>query len=114
MGYRLLVDENVEYEVYRRLSALGHEVEHVDFVDRLGKGASDEEIAQYSVEQDRTIVTYDDDFVREIPTDRYRAVLFFDDQTVDAGDVTAIVHAVSRVYPHEEVSGLQKVGREWL
>lgn len=38
MGYRLILDENVEHEVFHRLDNYGHDVEHVDFVTELGKG----------------------------------------------------------------------------
>lgn len=52
MGYRLLLDEDIEHEVLQRLTADGHGVEHVDSVSRLGKGTSDETIARYSVDAD--------------------------------------------------------------
>ena len=48
MGYRLLLDEDIEHEVLQRLTADGHDVEHVDSVSRLGKGTSDETIATRS------------------------------------------------------------------
>ncbi|WP_318570649.1 DUF5615 family PIN-like protein [Salinigranum marinum] len=63
MAYRLILDENVEREVFHRLENYGHDVEHVDFVPELGKGTADHPIAQYSLDTDRVIVTYDDDFV---------------------------------------------------
>ncbi|MEF8843237.1 MAG: DUF5615 family PIN-like protein [Haloarculaceae archaeon] len=51
MTYRLLLDENVEYEVLHRLENYGHDVEHVDFVPGLGKGTDDDSIAQYSSDE---------------------------------------------------------------
>lgn len=113
MPYRLLLDGNVEHEVLGRLENEGHDVEHVDLSPGLGKGATDEALARYSVETDRTIVTYDD-FVRGVPADRYRAVLFFEDQSLSAEEIADIIHTMSLVYPHEDVMGLQKTGREWL
>lgn len=68
MSYRLLLDENIEHEVLHRLENAGHDVEHVDFIARLGKGTSDDEIARYSLDADRTIVTYDDDFIEDVPS----------------------------------------------
>jgi hypothetical protein len=38
MAYRLILDENVERDVFHRLENYGHDVEHVDFVPELGKG----------------------------------------------------------------------------
>jgi hypothetical protein len=46
--YRLLLDEHIEHEVLDRLVDAGHNVEHVDTVANLGKGASDTELAAYS------------------------------------------------------------------
>jgi putative intracellular protease/amidase len=72
--YRLLLDENIEHEVLDRLVDAGHDVEHVDTVANLGKGAKDTELAGYSVATDRAIVTYDDDFIADVPPTDYRAV----------------------------------------
>lgn len=113
-GYRLLLDEHVDPEVITRLRNRGHDVEHVDFVPALGKGATDSELAAYSNETGRTIVTYDDDFIREVDQNQYRAVLFFENDSVSARELTDIVHAMSEQYPYDEVQGLQKTGREWL
>ena len=57
MVYRLVLDENVEHEVYHRLENHGHDVEHVGFVSNLGKGVTDRSIAKYSRETDQIIVT---------------------------------------------------------
>ena len=114
MGYRLLLDEHIEHEVFDRLESAGHDVEHIDWVTELGKGANDEALAEYSVTTDRTIVTYDDDFIEKVPPAEYRAVLFFEDDTLGPDVVAEIIHAMAQLYPHEEVQGLQKTGREWL
>jgi predicted nuclease of predicted toxin-antitoxin system len=112
--YRLLLDENIEHAVLDRLVDAGHNVEHVDTVADLGKGASDTELAEYSVATDRTIVTYDDDFIEDVPPTDYRAVLFFEDDTLTAQEVATIIHSMAKLYPYEEVTGLQKTGRQWL
>lgn len=89
----------------------GHDVEHVDFID---KGASDTALAQYPHQEDRILVTYDDDFVVEIDESDYKAVLLFEDQTMSATEVAQIIQRMSDVYPRDDVVGLQKAGREWL
>jgi predicted nuclease of predicted toxin-antitoxin system len=114
MVYRLVLDENVEHEVLHRLKNYGHDVEHVDFVSELGKGTADRPIAQYSLETDRVIVTYDDEFVLEVAEDDYRAVLFIGDATLPVDQVADIIHAVSKAYPQAELHGLEYVGDEWL
>lgn len=48
MAYRLILDENVEHEVFHRLENYGHDVEHVDFVTEFEEGTADHPIARYS------------------------------------------------------------------
>lgn len=112
--YRLLLDEGVEDEVSRRLAALGHDVEQVDSVPRLGKGSTDAAVGRYSIETDRFVVTYDDDFVLDLEPTDYRAVLYFDDASTPADQVAAIVDSMSALYPPDEVEGLVEMGRNWL
>lgn len=114
MVYRLHLDENIEREVLYRLTDDGHDVEHVESVPRLGKGTSDGEIAHYSLDTGRTIVTYDDDFIEDVSKSRYRAVFFFEDDTISAKEIADIIDNMSKVYPYDDVTGLQKTGREWL
>jgi len=114
MVYRLLLDESVEHEVLHRLENYGHDVEHVDFVSGLGKGVDDHSIARYSPDEERVIVTYDDDFVLEVDEDDYRAVLYVGEAALSVEQVADIVHAVSRHYPPEELHGLTYVGENWL
>lgn len=114
MAFRLVLDENVEHEVGHRLEDDGHDVVHVDFVPALGKGTDDETLSAYSIETDRVIVTYDDDFVVERSEDEYRAALYVSDAALSVEQVAAIVHAVSAEYPQAELRGLEYVGREWL
>jgi len=114
MVYRLILDENVEHEVFHRLENYGHDVEHVDFVSELGKGAADHPIAQYSLDTNRVIVTYDDDFVLDVDEEMYRAVLYFDDATLSVEQVADIIHTVSQNYPQAELRGLEYIGEEWL
>jgi len=55
MMYRLVLDENVEHEVYHRLANYGHDVTHVDFVSELGKGVDDQSIADYPLSRNRKL-----------------------------------------------------------
>lgn len=100
MVYRLLLDENVEHEVYHRLENYGHDVEHVDFISELGKGTDDYPIAEYSHDTGRQIVTYDDDFVLEVDETQYEGTLYVTDSTLSVKDVADITHAVSQQYPN--------------
>lgn len=114
MAYRLVLDENVEHEVLHRLENYGHDVDHVDFVPELGKGTDDYPIAEYSLDADRVIVTYDDDFALEMDEDDYLAVFYFSDVMLSTQQVADIIDAVSQDYPQEELRGLEYVGEKWL
>lgn len=114
MSHRLLLDENVEHEVQYRLRHYGYDVAHVDFEPTLGKGASDESLADFSRDQERLIVTDDDDFVLDIDEDAFHGVLYLPDASAPAADVADMVHAMLEVHPQEELAGLQFVGADWL
>lgn len=112
--YRLLLDEHIEHSARSRLRNDGHDVDHVDFVPSLGKGADDAEIAQFSLDTERAIVTHDSDFIEKLPETAYHAVLLFDDESLSSREITTIIGNMAKVYPFNELRGLQKTGREWL
>jgi predicted nuclease of predicted toxin-antitoxin system len=112
MTYRLLLDENVEHEVRHRLENYGHDVEHIDYVPALGKGTDDTSIGAYSLQEDRVIVTYDDDFVVDLDPNAFRAVVYFDDVSLTAKEIADILHVMSERYPQEELRGVESAGRE--
>lgn len=103
MSYRLLVDENIEYRIVHKLRNYGHDVEHVDDLTGFGKGSSDRALGRYSNSEDRLILTYDDDFVLELDTSEYRAVLYVSDVTIPSGEIADVVHRMSKQYPQGEV-----------
>lgn len=111
---RLLLDENLEHEVYHRLVNFGHDVLHIEVSDELQKGLADTDIAAVSLADSRIIVTYDDDFRTDLDAADYHAVLLVGDQELSAREVADIVHEVSNYYDGETLSGLATVGRSWL
>lgn len=113
-SYRLLLDESVEHELIGRPADAGHDVEHVDFVQELGKGAADPAIGRYSLDHDRFVVTYDEDFVTELGDSDHRATLFVEDATMVPGDVARAIATMAEHYPPDEIRGVVVVGREWL
>lgn len=114
MVYRLLADENVDYWVVHRLEHYGHDVEHVDRAPELGKGSSDEEIAAYSIADDRLILTNDDDFLREFCSDDYCGLLFIEDETLSSATIADIVHAISEHVGQDEIEDVFYVSTNWL
>lgn len=114
MSYRLLLDENVEHVVGHRLENYGHDVRHVDLIPELGKGTDDQSIAAFTRDEDRVLVTYDDDFVRSVAEDEFRAARYVSDASRSVETVADIVHEVSTHYPQDELDGVTYVGTEWL
>jgi len=83
--YRLLADENV------------------DRIPTLGKGADDEEIATYSIDDDRSILTSDDDFLREFDASEHAGLLFIEDETFSSATIADVVHAISEHVGQDEI-----------
>jgi predicted nuclease of predicted toxin-antitoxin system len=114
MSLSLLLDEMVEHEVMHRLETFGHNVEHVDFHNKLGKGDSDRTLAEYSLDAERIVVTYDPDWVETLSENEFHCVILLENEWLSAGEVAQIVHNISETYPESEFRGLQKAGKNWL
>jgi hypothetical protein len=55
-------------------------------------------------------MTYDDDLVLEVDEGTYRAVLYFDHQTLSIEKVVDIIHTVSQNHPQTELQGFEYIG----
>jgi predicted nuclease of predicted toxin-antitoxin system len=109
-SYRILADENLEPPTVRQLRKLGHDVERV--VDVLETGVSDEQVAEYAEEDNRLILTYDDDLIEETDMS-ITGVLLQVDGSLSAKEVGDIVHEMSEYIKQDEVR-LEYVSRNWL
>lgn len=114
MAYRIVADENIDHRIVHRLEHYGHDVEHVDYADALGKGTDDATIAAYSTARDRLILSNDDDFLREFDSDDYRGLLFIEDDSLSGTAVADIVHAMAGSVGHEQANGVLYVSTNWL
>jgi predicted nuclease of predicted toxin-antitoxin system len=114
MAVTFLLDENVEHEVLHRLNKLGHSAEHVELHPEFGKGASDTHIADYSRRNEIVIITYDRDFVTKYDTTEYYGVVYFEETTLSARDVSDILHTMAGHYPDSAFEGIEFAGAEWL
>ena len=113
MGYRLLADENVERATINYLRKLDHDVEWLGDVSELGLGADDESIATYAQENDRLILSQDDDFFTRLEIGQTAGILLQKDQTLSAREVGDIVHELSQYVDQSDVT-LEYVSRNWL
>jgi hypothetical protein len=114
MTVPILLDENVEHEVYHRLQKYGHDVKHIDFHDTLHKGDKDRTLASYSLENEVLIVTYDDDFETGHDESDYWGVLFFSDNEWSANRVADTIHEILDYFDESTLQRMNLVGREWL
>jgi len=113
MGYRIVADEHIELPTRRYLRKLGHDVEWIGDVRELGLSSSDEEIASYSLAEDRLVLTQDDDFFLELDLSDCAGILFQRDQSLSAREIGDVVDEMSRYIQQSEVR-LEYVSREWL
>ncbi|MFB6308007.1 MAG: DUF5615 family PIN-like protein [Haloarculaceae archaeon] len=114
MAVRFLLDENMEPRVYQRLEQYGYDVVSVGEVETLGLGAQDGDIANYSKQTERVLLTYDDDFVIEHEASEFHCVVFFEEQSLAATDVADIAHSMATAYPESAFDGYEYGSREWL
>lgn len=114
MTVRFLLDENIEQQVYYRLEKYGYDVEHVAFVAELGTGSTDKQITEYSLDTDAVIVTQDDDFLTDHDETDVFGVVYFQDATLTATEMSDIVHRMADTYPESAFEGVEFGGREWL
>jgi len=113
MTARILADENVDHRVVHRLENYGHDVEHVDFAAQLDKGSDDSDVAEYSLETDRLLLTSDDDFLTDFGTTEYTGLLFVDDDALGPVAISDIVNEI--VTSVTDPSGhTYYVSRNWL
>jgi len=113
MAYRILADENIERATVTYLRKLGHDVEWIRDVSKLGVGSSDVAIAEYATAENRLILTQDDDFFTELDLAESPGVLFQKDQTLSAREVGDIVHEMSQYIAQSDVT-LEYVSANWL
>ena len=113
MPYRILADENVELATVNYLEKLGHDAVMVKDVADLGTGSIDPEIATYSRQHNRLILSQDKDFLSTVdPTDT-AGVLAQRDQQLSARQVGDIIDRMATHIPQDEVV-LEYVNTNWL
>jgi predicted nuclease of predicted toxin-antitoxin system len=113
MGYRIIVNENVESATIDLLRDLGHDLQWIGEVPARGFGADDREIATCSRESTRLVLTQDDDFFTDLNLSDSYGVLFQTDQTLSSRDVGEIVHEMSQYIDQSQVV-LEYVSSSWL
>lgn len=114
MAVEFLLDENIEHQVLHRLVHRGYTVEHVDFIAELGKGATDRSVADFSLDEEMVIVTYDDDFLLQYGWSEFYGVVHIPDVSLSAREIADILHRMAESYPESAFEGVEHAGREWL
>ena len=114
MEVSFLLDENIAAPLADKLEKAGHDVERVVDVSELGEGVDDTTICQYAVQEDRLIVTSDDDFV-QIPVDSHRGVFYVPDQSLPPDELYRIIQRVIEAFPgREAMDTVTYITPDWL
>jgi len=115
MRLALLLDENVEKALGRKLERAGHDVEHVVDVQALGPGTPDSDVRRYACEHDRVVVTYDDHFADPDGASEHAGVFYVPDQHRETFEVFRIVQRVTEVYDRrEQIPPVVFLSTNWL
>ncbi len=114
MQVSFLLDENVAAPLADKLDKSGHDVERVVNVRALGEGVDDTTIRRYAVQENRLIVTSDDDFVR-LSADSHRGVFYIPDQSLPPHELYHIIQRVIEAFPSREaMDTVTYVTTDWL
>jgi predicted nuclease of predicted toxin-antitoxin system len=114
MQVSFLLDENIAAPLADKLDKSGHDVERVVNVRALGEGVDDTTIRRYAVQENRLIVTSDDDFVR-LSADSHRGVFYVPDQSLPPHELYHIIQRVIEAFPSREaMDTVTYVTTDWL
>lgn len=109
---RILADEEMESLTVHRLRNYGHDVVHVAQLDAL-RGSSDAHICETAAEENRLVLTHDDDFLT-IPEQQHDGVLFVPDSDISPEEVADAVSEVPNYMPQGEIESVVYVTEDWL
>lgn len=112
MGYRILVDENIDPGAAELLRERGHDTVNIEAV--LEKGVGDSQIAEHARRHDRLVLTNDTDFLG--PRRQHGiSVLYCPENTMPAHEIAARVDEVGRMIPDQtdlpKITWLTEEGR---
>ena len=114
MQVSFLLDENIAAPLADKLDKAGHDVERVVEVSQLGEGVDDTTIRLYAVEENRLIVTSDDDFV-QMPTDSHNGVFYVPDQSLPPRELYHIIQRIIEAFPNREaMDTVTYITTDWL
>jgi len=114
MQVSFLLDGNIAAPLADKLDKAGHDVERVVDVSELGEGVDDNTIRRYAVEEDRLIVTSDDDFV-QMPADSHNGVFYVPNQSLPPHELYLIIQRVIEAFPNREaMETVTYITTDWL
>ena len=114
MQVSFLLDENIAAPLADKLDKAGHDVERVVNVSELGEGVNDNSICRYALQENRLIVTSDDDFV-QMHADSHSGVFYVPDQSLPAHELYQIIQTVLEAFPNREaMNTVTFVTTDWL
>ena len=114
MQVSFLLDENIAAPLADKLDKAGHDVARVVDVSELGEGVDDTTIRRYAVQEDRLIVTSDNDCI-QMPIDAHRGVFYVPDQSLPPQELYHIIQRVVEAFPDREaMDTVTYITTDWL
>lgn len=108
---RILADEEMESLTVHRLRNYGHDVVHVARRDDL-RGSPDARVGEIAAEEDRVVLTHDDDFLRL--SDKHNGILFVPSSNMSSEKVADAVNEISKRVSQDEIDAVVYVTQGWL
>lgn len=109
---RILADEEMESLTVHRLRNYGHDVVHIAYRDDL-RGATDPQVCEVAAENNRLILTHDDDFLA-LSDERHYGVLFVPDTDIPPERVADAVDEISEQMSEDKIGSVVYVTDRWL
>lgn len=114
MKLQILLDEQTDTKLQSILKNYGHNTKHILNIENLGKGSTDKEIAKYSKNNNRIILTYDNDFILNIQKTEYFGVLYNDKSELPPYKIACIIDTMSKYYQLKDFKGINYLDKKWL
>jgi len=114
MQVSFLLDENIAAPLADKLDKAGHDVKRVVDVSELGEGIDDNTIRRYAVEENRLIITSDDDFV-QMPAESHSGVFYVPNQSLPPHDLYLIIQHIIEAFPNRKaMETVTYITTDWL
>lgn len=115
MRLAFLLDEDTERDLADKLTHAGHDVARVVTTDAIGRGAKDDVVRKFVREEERILVTHDDDHVSAARSSGEVRIFYAPDQRLSSFELFQIIQALLNMCPNADaLSDVVFLPDEWL